>query len=64
MKGKRQTGSKKTIAIMTHVIEPDAAGIDVGSTEMYVAVPADRDAKSVRRFSTFTADLIRLAGVA
>jgi transposase len=62
MKGKKQTtGSKKTIAIVTHVIEPDAAGIDVGSTEMYAAVPADRDAKSVRRFSTFTTDLIRLA---
>jgi transposase len=28
---------------------------------MYVAVPADRDPESVRRFSTFTADLHRLA---
>jgi hypothetical protein len=46
---------------MTHVIEPNAAGIDVGSPEMYVAVPVDRDPQSVRRFSTFTNDLIGLA---
>src|SRR3989449_3889686 len=51
----------KKIVVMTHVIEPNAAGIDVGATEMYVAVPADRDPQSVRRFSTFTNDLIRLA---
>jgi hypothetical protein len=49
---------------MTQVIAPHAAGIDVGSTEMYVAVPVDRDPQSVRRFSTFTNDLIRLAGLA
>jgi len=46
---------------MIHEHEPDAAGIDVGSTEMYAAVPAGRDEESVRRFSAFTADLIRLA---
>jgi hypothetical protein len=27
------------------VVEPDAAGIDVGATEIYVAVPSDRDAE-------------------
>src|SRR6267142_413457 len=51
----------KKIVVTTHVIEPNAAGIDVGSTEMYVAVPVDRDPQSVQRFSTFTNDLIRLA---
>ena len=43
------------------VIEPNAAGIDVGATEIFVAVPADRDPESVRCFPTFTADLERLA---
>ena len=38
-------------------IEPNAAGIDVGATEIYVAVPADRDAQPVRCFATFTQDL-------
>jgi transposase len=43
------------------VIEPDAAGIDIGATEVFVAVPADRDPKSVRSFKTFTVDLHKLA---
>jgi hypothetical protein len=43
------------------VVQPDAAGIDIGATESYVAVPADRDAESVRCFESFTPDLIALA---
>src|SRR5262249_61207679 len=39
----------------------NAAGIDIGSAEHYVAVPADRDPQPVRRFACFTADLERLA---
>jgi len=39
----------------------NAAGIDVGAAEHYVAVPEDRDPRPVRRFSCFTADLARLA---
>jgi len=42
------------------VIEPDAAGIDVGATEIFVAVPADRDPEPIRCFPTFTVDLERL----
>jgi hypothetical protein len=38
-----------------------AAGIDVGATEPWVAVPADRDAQPVQRFGAFTADLYALA---
>jgi transposase len=53
--------NKKKVAVMTHVIEPNAAGIDVGSTEMFVAVPVDRDPQPVRRFTTFTNDLVALA---
>ena len=43
------------------VIEPNAAGIDVGATEIFVSVPADRDPEPVRCFPTFTVDLERLA---
>ena len=43
------------------VLHPDAAGIDVGASEIFVAVPADRDAESVRSFATFTRDLHSLA---
>jgi len=42
-------------------INLNAAGIDIGSMEVYVAVPPDRDKESVRSFPTFTADLERLA---
>jgi transposase len=39
----------------------NAAGIDIGSREHYVAVPADRDLQPVRRFQSFTCDLHQLA---
>jgi len=42
-------------------VHPDAAGIDIGSRSHWVAVPANRDAQSVREFSSFTGDLHRLA---
>src|SRR5882672_10503822 len=43
------------------VLEPDAAGIDIGAEEIFVAVPPDRDEESVRMCSTFTWDLHALA---
>src|SRR6516165_6073791 len=39
----------------------NAAGIDVGATEHWVAVPEDRDEEPVRRFGAFTAALYVLA---
>ena len=42
-------------------INPNAAGIDCGSAEHFVAVPPDRDSTPVRSFRTFTGDLERLA---
>src|SRR6266545_2807194 len=42
-------------------LKPNAAGIDMGAREIFVAVPADRDEESVRSFPTFTEDLHRLA---
>jgi transposase len=44
------------------VLHPDAAGVDIGADEIFVAVPADRDAKPVRSFLTFTRDLNDLVG--
>jgi len=46
---------------MLPVMRPDAAGIDIGATEIFVAVPAERAAENVRCFPTFTQDLYALA---
>lgn len=43
------------------LITPNAAGIDIGSEEHWVAVPEDRDEKPVRSFGCFTADLHAMA---
>lgn len=43
------------------VMKANAGGIDIGATEIFVAVPADRDVESVRSFPTFTQDLHALA---
>jgi hypothetical protein len=43
------------------VLHPDAAGIDVGASELFVAVAADRDPQPVRSFPTFTRDQNALA---
>ena len=43
------------------ILEANAAGIDIGAREIFVAVPPDRDKHPVRIFSTFTADLERMA---
>jgi hypothetical protein len=43
------------------VLEPNAAGVDVGAREMFVAVPPGRDENPVRVFATFTEDLEQLA---
>jgi transposase len=43
------------------LLNPNAAGVDIGAREIYVSVPTDRDAEPVRAFETFTEDLQRLA---
>jgi transposase len=55
---KRKTSTRVSLL---ERINTNAAGIDCGSEEHYVAVPADRDPSPVRSFRTFTADLHRLA---
>ena len=46
---------------LNEVMHPNAAGIDIGAEESYVAVPEDRDAQPVRKFGCFTEDLHALA---
>jgi transposase len=43
------------------ILHADAAGIDVGASELYVAAGADRNLHPVRCFPTFTRDLHALA---
>ena len=43
------------------VHNPNAAGIDVGAREIFVAMPPGRDEEPVRVFRTFTEDLERMA---
>jgi transposase len=42
----------------TPVLHPNAAGIDIHPTTIFIAVPPGRDDKPVRKFNTFTADLL------
>src|SRR5688572_1231064 len=60
-KGNKGKASRKTSIDGLPPIRMNAAGIDIGATEHWVAVPADRDEKTVRRFGTFTADLNEIA---
>jgi len=58
---RKQKQKGKTNQAALPVMRPDAAGIDIGATEIFVAVPADRTAENVRSFPTFTQDLYALA---
>lgn len=42
-------------------INPNAGAVDIGSESLYACVPADRDSEFVRRFDTFTVDLLAMA---
>lgn len=59
MMAKRKKKGKTVKAL--HVLQPNAAGIDIGATEIYIAVPEDRAQESVRCFGTFTEDLHKAA---
>jgi transposase len=56
-KRKKKGRTVKTL----HVLQPNAAGIDIGATEIYVAVPEGRSSETVRNFGTFTEDLHQAA---
>lgn len=57
MAAKRKKRARRSLKSMN----PDAAGIDIGSRFHVVAVPPDRDETPVRSFDSFTGDLHRLA---
>jgi transposase len=52
------TSCKRVVFELTH---PHAAGIDIGASSHFVAVPPDRDDQPVQEFPSFTEDLERLA---
>jgi transposase len=56
---KRELKEKETPELP--VLNPTAAGIDIGATEIYVAVHPDCDKEPVRSFATFTKDLHQMA---
>jgi transposase len=58
---RRPSPKPRTSPAALERLHPDAAGLDCGSAEHFVAVPPDRDATPVRSFATFTGDLHRLA---
>jgi len=57
----RKKSSKKMKLDSLPFIHINAAGIDIGSEEHWVAVPKDRDEEPVRRFGCFTSDLHDMA---
>src|SRR6266700_62806 len=60
-KGKRGRKRKGMCLEDRPILEANAAGIDIGAREIFVAVPPDRDEHPVRVFSTFTEDLEKMA---
>src|ERR1700719_3075703 len=57
MSRKRKRSNQKSGASLLSCLNLNAAGIDIGATEIYIAVPGDRDPQPVRCFPTFTEDL-------
>ena len=54
---KKHKKTKPKEAKPLHEPMPDAAGIDLGATEIWAAVPPDRCQLPIRRFGAFTEDL-------
>ena len=60
-KQQKKLSSQSKDSGMLSKLNLNAAGIDIGSEEHFVAVPEDRDEQPVRKFRCFTADLHALA---
>jgi hypothetical protein len=43
-----------------HVLQPDAAGVDIAANEIWAAVPPEHTEQSVRKFGAFTCELKEL----
>jgi hypothetical protein len=54
---KKSKSKGKSGGRMLPVLHEDAAGIDIGAEEIFVAVPSDRVLDPVQSFGTFTRDL-------
>jgi transposase len=59
--GKRTNHKGKGGSRALPVLHPNAAGVDIGAEEIFVAVPAERTLDPVRSFGTFTQDLHEIA---
>jgi transposase len=57
----RKNKNKKGKVESLKQIQEDAAGLDIGISEIWACVPEGRDDLNVRSFKTFTADLYKLA---
>jgi len=57
----KKAKSKGSKHLSIPVVHPNAAGIDIGSRLMSVAVPPGRDQQCVREFGSFTCDLQQIA---
>jgi transposase len=60
-RGSKNAAKKGCVPVELPKMHPNAAGIDIGAEEIWVAVPADRSATPIRRFLTFTNDLKQMA---
>ncbi len=57
----RKRNSQTQATHSKRIQQNNAAGIDIGATSIYVAVPLDRDPQPVRCYQTFTEDPHRIA---
>jgi transposase len=60
-KKEAETTQRRFDPAIFEMINPNAAGIDVASEEMWVCVPAHRAEQNVRKFGAFTDDLYAIA---
>ena len=57
----KQEKSSGSSQVNLPLINPNAAGIDLGADRHWVSVPVDRDSESLRSFACFTAELYAMA---
>lgn len=53
----KNQNAKQNQSSSLRIVNPDAAGIDIGATSHFVAVPEGRDKEIVREFPCFTSDI-------
>lgn len=59
--GSGERGKPKVDWKALDIVHPDAAGVDIGGSEHWVAISPERDPEPVRRFDCFTADVEGIA---